>query len=91
MIYDIKTLQGIAHLTTEWADRREDFYDYACSNGGERWAEESFRSYMYFEYIKNETPITLRLYSLDQGNLRILLDYVNNRLMSGMATREEEF
>jgi len=91
MTYDIKTLQGIAQLTTDWADRREDFYNYACSNGGERWTEESFRNYMFFEYIKNDTPITLRLYSLDRENLRILIDYVNNRLMSGMATLVEEF
>ena len=45
---------------------------------------------MYVEYIKTDTPITTRFYSLDSLNQRTLLRYINERLMDGMATLEVE-
>lgn len=90
MKYDIKTLTGIADLTQNWDCRREQFYQFACGSDDERWQDPSFRNHMYFEYIKTDTPITVRLYSLDASNQRTLLRYVNEQLMDGMAELEVE-
>ena len=86
MTYDIKILQGIADLTQNWKSRREDFYRFACQYGDERWLRPDFRNHMYLEYIKTDTPITARLYSLDASNQRTLIRYIDERLMDGMAS-----
>ena len=89
--YDIKILQGIADLTRNWTYRREDFYRFACQNGDERWQRPDFQHHMYVEYIKNEMPVTTRMYSLDSLNQRILLRYINECLMDGLASIEVEY
>ncbi len=90
MIYDIKTLTGIADLTQNWEHRREQFFQFACSSDDERWQDPVFRNHMYREYIKTDTPITTRLYSLDSLNQQTLIRYINERLMDGMAELEVE-
>jgi hypothetical protein len=90
MVYDIKILQGLADLTLNWKHRREDFFKFACASDDPRWQEPHFRDHMYLEYIKTDTPITARLYSLDAPNQRTLLRYIDERLMDGMASLEIE-
>jgi len=87
MEYDVKLLQGLAVLTSEWKRYKESFFEYACLNGGERWQHSDFRNHMYFEYIKPEAPVTGRLFSLDDANVRLLMDYVRNELMWGTTER----
>ncbi len=91
MSYDIKILQGIADLTQDWRFRREDFFRFACNCGDERWRRTDFQAHMYREYIKVDTPITTRFYSLDTGNQRILLRYINECLMAGMASIDIDY
>lgn len=91
MLYDVKILQGIAELTRDWSLRKEDLFRFACERGGERWQGESFRNHMYMEYFKGETPVTARMYSLDDNNLRLVLEYVSEKLMGGLASRELNF
>ena len=90
MTYDIKMLQGIATLTQEWEYRREEFFQFACNSNDSRWQRPDFRDHMYYEYIKNDRPITTRFYSLDSKNQKTLLRYINEYLMAGMATMPVE-
>lgn len=46
---------------------------------------------MYLEYIKTDTPITNRFYSLDSRNQKVLLRYVDERLMAGMASIDIDY
>ena len=89
--YDIKMLQGIAELTAGWAIRRDQFFEFACAEGGQRWKTRQFQEFMHAEYIKTDTPITLRLYSLDEANQKLVLRYVEEKLMNGMASQLIEF
>ena len=41
---------------------------------------------MYLEYIKTDTPVTTKLYSLDSLNQKILLRYIDEYLMDGIAS-----
>ena len=91
MTYDIKILQGIADLTQNWKNRREDFYRFACQNGDERWQRPDFQHHMYLEYVKTDTPITTRLYSLDSLNQKNLLRYIDEYLMDGLASIDVEY
>ena len=86
MTYDIKMLQGIATLTQEWEYRREAFFQFACDSDDDRWQRSDFRNHMYYEYIKTDTPITTRFYSLDAKNQGTLLRYIEEYLMAGMAS-----
>ena len=88
--YDIKILTGIADLTQNWERRREQFFQFACASDDKRWRDSSFRDHMYFKYIKTDTPITTRLYSLDETNLRTLLRFINEYLMDGVASFDVE-
>ncbi len=83
---DIKILSGIADLTNNWAHRREQFFRFACDSDDKRWQDPAFRYHMYHEYIKTDTPITTRLYSLDEANQRTLLRFIDEFLMDGMAS-----
>ena len=91
MTYDIKILQGIADLTQNWQYRREDFFEFACAGDDPRWQDPSFRNHMYLEYIKTDTPITARLYSLDALNQKILLRYIDEYLMDGLSSIDVEY
>ena len=90
MTYDIKILQGIADLTQNWELRREQFFKFACASEDERWQDANFRNHMYSEYIKTDTPITTRLYSLDATNQKTLLRFINEYLMDGRTSLEVE-
>ena len=46
---------------------------------------------MYLEYVKTDTPITTRLYSLDSLNQKILLRYIDEYLMDGLASIDVEY
>lgn len=87
MEYDIKTLQGLTDLTKNWQYHRERFFKFACESGDERWQREDFRQHMYFEYIKNDNPITCRLYSLDEKNIKTLIKFINEIYMDGLVSR----
>lgn len=73
---DAKTIYGIARLTQNWPDYREEFYHYACNSEDIRWQEQEFRDYMYNEYINSDTPITLRAHNLDERNLKLMSDFI---------------
>lgn len=87
MEYDVKILQGIAELTRDWEYRKDALFVYMCERGGERWNDSHFKHHMYAEYIKSETPVTLRLYALDGENLNLVLKYVRDVLMDGIVNR----
>ena len=86
MEYDVIILQGIAELTRDWEYRKDALFGFMCERGGDRWSDTHFKHHMYAEYIKSETPITLRLYALDADNRRLVLQYVRDVLMGGMAS-----
>lgn len=75
---DAKTIYGIASLTQNWPDYREKFYHYACNTEDIRWQEQKFRDHMYNEYINVETPITLRVFNLDERNLKLLKEFIQS-------------
>ena len=92
MIYDVKLLQGIAEMTRNWELYRVRFYEFACSEGGERWLDRSFREHMFRGYLKlNSEPLTTRLYSLDDGNRKLLLRFIDEYVMAGLASQEVEY
>lgn len=91
MEYDVKILQGLAVLTDEWSRYKDVLFDFACMKGGERWARPDFRHHMYVEYIKPITPVTLRLFSLDDANVALLLRFVDEYLMDGIESRPVPF
>lgn len=86
MVFDIKILQGIAELTRDWNYRKDALFGYMCERGGERWRDVRFQHHMYSEYIKPDTAITTRLYSLDTENRRLVLRYIDEVLMEGLAS-----
>ena len=88
--YDIKILQGIAEMTAGWAIRRTQFFEFACREGGNRWKDQAFRQFMNAEYIRSDTPITMRIYSLDPENRRLLLRYIEEKLMNGLVSETIE-
>ena len=87
-VYDLRILEGIKELTLNWAVRKADFYEYACSQSyDKRWQDPEFREHMFANYINTERPITDQLYNLDDGNLIVLLRYINNKLERYIRTR----
>ena len=88
MTYNVRILTGIAELTASWEQKREQLYRFACEQSGDsRWKDDSFRAHMCNEYIHTDTPITLRIYSLDQDNRETLIRYIDEKLMEGMSDR----
>ena len=86
MVYDIKILQGIAELTRDWEFRKDALFGFMCERGGECWADSRYQHRMYPEYFKPETPVTIRLYSLDADNQKLVLQYIANVLMDGITS-----
>ncbi len=92
MIYDVKLLQGVAEMTQNWEIYRVRFYEFACSEGGDRWQDQSFREHMFGEYLnRNSEPLTTRLYSLDDGNRKLLLRFIDEYVMAGLASHGVEY
>jgi hypothetical protein len=90
--YNIALLAGIYYLSIEWEDHREELYKYACSQTyDDRWQMEWFRNHMYDNYINVDRPITSRFYSLDDGNLILVIRFVQEVLMRGTAERKVYF
>lgn len=86
MAYNIRTLQGMAELTALWEHYKENLFNFACNRADDpRWKDEEFRNHMRDEYFRSSTPITLRLYSLDEKNLKTLIQYVEDVVMRGLA------
>lgn len=85
MRLNTKTLMGIALLTANWPDRRQHLFDFCCNKGGERWQDEDFRSHMMREYFSSSEPLTLRFYELDIENVKLILSYIDERLMANTA------
>lgn len=92
MTYNVALLAGIDCLSREWEIHREDFFKYACSQTyDDRWQEEWFKNHMYNNYINVDTPITSRFFSLDDGNIILVIRYVKEVLMRGTSEREVYF
>ncbi|MBQ3712109.1 MAG: hypothetical protein II891_06915 [Bacteroidales bacterium] len=91
MTIDARIAYGIAILSTEWKLYRIDLYEYCRANGSERWQEREFGEHMWREYINVSEPITTRILSLDNENLELLIRFVDEYVVSGLADRIIEF
>lgn len=68
-----KIIYGIAKLTGEWEENKEGYAGFCAK----RWKERGIYEHMLTEYVKSKEPITLRVYDLDDENLKQLIDYIN--------------
>ena len=85
MAHNIRTLQGVAELTAQWEQLKERLFEFACGQEEDaRWKDESFRNHMLNEYFRSHTPITQRLYSLDEKNQLMIIRFIEEELMRGL-------
>ena len=83
--YNLKHLLGFSTLAIGWLNYRDDYFRYACrQNYDDRWTDAKFRSHMYAKYIATDRPITDQIFKLDAMNLRVLMGYIDEVLMSGI-------
>lgn len=76
MTTDIKLLYGIADLTKNWNERKEQFFKFACNSKDTRWKQDEFVNHMKMNYIDVEMPITLQIYNLDDKNIKTLKAFI---------------
>ena len=66
-------------LTINWEKRKKEFFAFCKANSQRYRNDRTFVEYMFDHYIDTDTPITLRAYSLDADNRRLLLKYLEHR------------
>jgi hypothetical protein len=71
-----KFAYGAICLTTEWEQKKKDFFEFCMKNSEKYRNDRAFASYMFGEYIDTDIPITFRVYNLDADNQRLVLMYI---------------
>lgn len=86
MNYSIKFLTGFSYFQTNWNDHKDSFFDWCIEHGDDRWRNNNeFVKHMRIKFINSDEPITCRLWSLDENNLKTVIRYIEEVASDGLA------
>lgn len=87
MKHNIKIYNGLIFLHDNWDALKDKLFNWCKDNGDDRWqTDNDFVQYMYVNYFQDE-PLTRQLYNLDDGNLILVIRFINEELTKMLADR----